>query len=527
MKKNSELINRQILFEDEKYFYFGLVIWFTIGLIRISFEEILVWDESLYSIRVLAALKDGLLGDQTLMAPGGLYSSSHPPLYVWLTLPFVWLAGEGAEWAYRIVPLLASTGIIVVSSKFTNRIFDKYLVFLGFIFCFQFNTYGVKAQLDSLYCFLNITSLYFWWKYYNNSSSKNLVLSSIFFSLAMLSKIIVGLFIPIIITVFIGLRWLATREKYLIRLYVKTLLAFLLGLIPFGIWAFYMYQNHGETFVNRYFFFHIVSRMSSVLEDNRSPLGAMFYVNQLLTGISIFTIIATFAYKGVRNNKYQFLIVMAIVPLLIFTASSTKLSSYTLPIIIPTVILAASSFDRFNKALSSYLVLIPYFVVLLWSVSQDFRDFAQANLEYLLLPILIGTVLALVTRNRRRVIFSLSIILLSAKVGLTNDFFVGMDTHYAEIAKTYSIQQISIFSDDENTGVNEASVDFYFYDLMKKNRIKAYTVYSKNRINSNEGNLYVVSTYRKVKGYQHLIDTLEKNCELINVSTRYKVYLKQ
>ena len=56
--------------------------------------EVQPWDEALYCVRANACLQFGAWLDQTQYAVGGLYSSTHPPLLIWLMAGFVKLFGE-------------------------------------------------------------------------------------------------------------------------------------------------------------------------------------------------------------------------------------------------------------------------------------------------------------------------------------------------------------------------------------------------------------------------------------------------
>ena len=57
----------------------------TLRFVNLGFIDLQAWDESLYAVRAEGILLFGGIIDQTPFSIGGLYSSLHPPLYVWLT----------------------------------------------------------------------------------------------------------------------------------------------------------------------------------------------------------------------------------------------------------------------------------------------------------------------------------------------------------------------------------------------------------------------------------------------------------
>jgi 4-amino-4-deoxy-L-arabinose transferase-like glycosyltransferase len=70
----------------KKFLPFLLLSFFVIvRFYNLGFKEIQMWDEALYAVRAKAIYYFNCWLDQTDYAEGGLYSSSHPPLYIWLT----------------------------------------------------------------------------------------------------------------------------------------------------------------------------------------------------------------------------------------------------------------------------------------------------------------------------------------------------------------------------------------------------------------------------------------------------------
>lgn len=90
--------------QTERLYVFALL---AVGLLRflnLGFEDLQAWDEALYAVRAEGILRFGGFLDQTQFSIGGLYSSLHPPLYVWLTSVSFFLFGV-TEFAAASSPL--------------------------------------------------------------------------------------------------------------------------------------------------------------------------------------------------------------------------------------------------------------------------------------------------------------------------------------------------------------------------------------------------------------------------------------
>src|SRR3990170_4016742 len=90
-----------------------------VGLLRfvnLGFGEIQEWDEALYAVRAKSVANFGDWLDQSNHSVGGLYSASHPPLFVWLT-----------ALGYEVL------GISNFSTRLWSAIFGCGLIFVAYL----------------------------------------------------------------------------------------------------------------------------------------------------------------------------------------------------------------------------------------------------------------------------------------------------------------------------------------------------------------------------------------------------------
>lgn len=119
------------------------------------------WDEAWYA-QVTRNMADG----HSLLMPfwNGQYFPDKPPLYFWLSLPFLKLFGVG-EWQARIVAvasaLLASLLVYLIASKLFNRT-TGIISFLVFVTLGQIVVRFSHGNLDSLLVCLFLATFYFY-----------------------------------------------------------------------------------------------------------------------------------------------------------------------------------------------------------------------------------------------------------------------------------------------------------------------------------------------------------------------------
>ncbi len=197
---------------------------------------------------------------------------------------------------------------------------------------------------DVAFVFFILASIYFFvLSEQTKKISRYIVLSGLFFGLALLTKQVEALLIPL--TIF---AYLFVTRRSVRFLFTKHFTAFWgIGLLLLSPWLIYMFLSFGSTFWNWFIIYCGVIRTISPIEGHTGDY--LFYFNYLINNERVWAILLPFAaglcvFNSVfKQSKVDTLLLawMGIV-LLVFTIAQTKLSWYILPAI-PAFALAISN----------------------------------------------------------------------------------------------------------------------------------------------------------------------------------------
>jgi outer membrane protein assembly factor BamB len=260
-----------------------------------------------------------------------------PPLLMWLmSLAYqvfgvtnfasrIWTAGFGA---------MSLVLVFYLGKKLYNRPvgFMSAIVLGTFL---TFNLFARYAMTDvPLTCFALASIYFFVLSEEKENPIRNAVLSGLFFGLALMTKQIAALLIPVIIFAYL----VATR-KNLRFLFTKTFTLFWgSGVLLFSPWLTYMATRFGNQFWQWYFIYADVTRSASSIEDHFA--GYLFYFNYLANNENwLWIALLPFAtglcaYRAFAKHKKQDALIflwMAIV-LLVFSLAQTRIYWYIMPV---------------------------------------------------------------------------------------------------------------------------------------------------------------------------------------------------
>lgn len=343
--------------------------------------EIHPWDEGLYAIRALSIIEGGNIIDQTQNALGGLYSSTYPPLSVWMMALFMKIFGVG-ELAVRFFSFICSIGSITLIYLISLRLFNEEKSIFSVILVsisIAWNVYSRQGMTEIPIIFFSFLCLWSLIKIgESEKSSKSFLLSLIFglsFAFSLMTKIVVS-FLPLLFAII----YLIYRRKDLKYI----LLALFIGLMLAFPWHYYMYSNYGESFLKAFFVPHIYS----AVENNVPQAGFFYYFNQLIISnpfaifafISILVIIK-FKILGQRTGIQSYLLTTIIIWFFslftIFSLSITKLPHYIVYFLIPSIILSVKVFDVLEtKSISPRTIWYIFsFLIIstLWAIGDGLR----------------------------------------------------------------------------------------------------------------------------------------------------------
>jgi 4-amino-4-deoxy-L-arabinose transferase-like glycosyltransferase len=207
-----------------------------------------------------------------------------------------------------------------------------------------FYLFARHAMTDVPFVFFVIASIYFFVSSQNQKKTNwGVVLSGLFFGLALLTKQVEALLIPLII-----LAYIAISKKNLRFLFTKRFTLFWgIGFSVLLPWLTYMFVSFGSTFWDWFVVYCGFTRTLSPLEGHGGSY--LFYFNYLFQNERVWAILLPFAagfcaYKLVFKRSKPDVLLLAWIGIifLVFTLAQTKLSWYILPAY-PAFALAISS----------------------------------------------------------------------------------------------------------------------------------------------------------------------------------------
>lgn len=296
----------------------------------------------------------------------GHYFFEKPPLYFWQECLSFAIFGKVNEWTARFpVALLGFTFSMVVyfvSKYFVNRRFGVFtsLILATSLEFIMLSKYAILDIVLTFYIGLSLVSYfsvyfckekhqkYFWWAFY------------VFAGLAVMAKGIPGFIVPFGTVFFTSI--MAKKFKNIFKPIniIPGVILFLLIVLP---WHIYMLNKYDPLFFDEYIIKHHVERFFNTAHNaigRKQPFYYYFVV--VLWGFIpwIFSMIAVFVDKIINWNKLHYIDkierfnfdeldnihkiislcwITIIWIMLFFSASSTKLVTYILPIYFPLAII--------------------------------------------------------------------------------------------------------------------------------------------------------------------------------------------
>ncbi len=386
--------------------------------------EIQPWDEALFAMRAKAIIQhptdSTVWQDQTQYAPGGLYSSTYPPLTVWAMVVCTKLAGV-TPLGIRLFSALCSVATLFLLYQIALRMFTSKTALIAPVLlagCLLWNNYARQGMSDVPLVMFFALALFALLRTTESTSTQQRLLWSGLFALAvagaLLTKIVVSVIPILFLFYFVFTRTTAkqqspeeltanqlleriARSKHLPVATQGTGLFYLLGAACVGIalalpWHLAMASRYGAEFTNAF----LVPHLTSVVENNTRSLGVLYYVNQLLVASPV--VVLTFYWfvslitnrkntLAASHNKPLELLLAAWFAggLLTLSIAPTKMPHYTLLLLIPAILLGIRGFEIVTvysiRKRWAWFVLATVVVTCVWLLSQSLRDNVQLLLH--------------------------------------------------------------------------------------------------------------------------------------------------
>jgi 4-amino-4-deoxy-L-arabinose transferase-like glycosyltransferase len=237
-----------------------------------------------------------------------------------------------------------------------RELFNRYVGFISSLLLgimALFYSFAKHAMTDIVFVFFVVASIYFFvLSQKHQRNLRPLALSGIFFGLALLTKQVEALLIPLIVVTYF-----AISQKSVRFLFTKRFALFWgTGLIILFPWLFYMFVNFGSGFWNWFVVYCGFLRVVNPLEGHGG--GYLFYFDYLIRNETIWALLLPVA-VGLCGFRFLFrqskadtlLVSWIIVVILIFTFAQTKLAWYILPAYPAFAIAIGSLFFEMSKKL--------------------------------------------------------------------------------------------------------------------------------------------------------------------------------
>ena len=389
-----------------------LIVWVTmVALIRffnLGFLDLQGWDEGLYALRSKSIVQFGDWLDQTSSVPGGISTGCYPPLTFWTTALFYKLFGA-SEWTTRLTSALFGAASVFILVLLGRRLLGpgpagamspeergegpiRTGAFTGALFGLNLFTtfYTRQGQLDAAYIFFLILAAYGWvLSSGEGGGMKGLTLVVLGTCGAFMSKILVGLYIPLILLPLEAAGSLGGRRWHgLIRLSAAIAVGVLLAL-P---WHVMMYLRYSQSFLDAYFGLHLWQRLAAPIEGHHPALGVLFYINQLVVrypesalglGLLVFFIVRRTERTSTAVRLVALAGVWGGIVFVITAIMATKIPHYILPIGVPVAlfggfVLARLSEGRLDRRQAGTALLL-LAVATFWSALWPLREIVKSD----------------------------------------------------------------------------------------------------------------------------------------------------
>jgi 4-amino-4-deoxy-L-arabinose transferase-like glycosyltransferase len=375
-KKFSDYLN------DKKNFYkVFFVLVFLLSVLKLPpvfTTDIQPWDEGMYATRVLSIEKFGDFFDQTSHSVGKYYSSTHPPLLIWTGYFASKIFGLNAV-TLKLIPYLFALLCLLFIMKLGSLIHSTEIGFYAAVIFSSniiFNIFSKRFQFDIPYTFFAILSFYYFIKALDSENRKYIYLSGIAAGLCMLSKLLVGIIVPMVL--FASYFFIGKDSKFSFKdCLIITGIALLMS-VP---WYIYLIGNNGKEAIDYILNFHLYQRATVGVEQNAKGTGVFYFANYILTIIPFGFLVFYALFLNLKkfrnlNWKIKFVSIWFMIAFIIVTSFKTKLESYSflfLPaacILIGYMILQLNSFSKRQKTIVLSLAVLNF----LWYFSEHYRN---------------------------------------------------------------------------------------------------------------------------------------------------------
>ncbi|HEX2271198.1 MAG TPA: glycosyltransferase family 39 protein [Pyrinomonadaceae bacterium] len=265
------------------------------------------------------------------------------PVFFWLTALFFKLFSIDEFWA-RFASALSGMGVLLLSYLIARRIYDRGAGVLAVLILLSTQLFVFYARFGATDTMLTLFVLLSAYAYLKTEDDERFwLLVGAACAMALMVKGAAGAIAPLVLLL------TALVERNLLEsLRSKWLwLGAGLGLLIVLPWHVFMYQRHGEAFLNGYVFSHVINRARSNLNEYQRGYG--YYFSVLRNYFSPWVFILPFALLLKRGRRSAIVVILGLTVFILYTVVQTKFQWYILPAIPAFAIVVAGFITSFSE----------------------------------------------------------------------------------------------------------------------------------------------------------------------------------
>jgi 4-amino-4-deoxy-L-arabinose transferase-like glycosyltransferase len=298
----------------------------------LGYRQLADWDEAIY-----AGISREMLSGH-ILAPTWHFQNflEKPPLYMWLTAALFHLFGVN-EFTARVVSALSAVAVVGIVNGVVARLRGLPAAWLTTIVLLTMRGFLRAGRVGELDMLLTLGCCLSLWGIHRIRSGRlsGWYLFWIGFAIAIMTKSAASVVIPA--TLLILIVW----ERWPLSSFRKEFFAgaalFLALAAP---WHLYMSHHYGAAFWHEYLGVQVLSRSTKQLDSHNNP--PWFYVGVLSDYAAPWLLLLPFAVvRGMQKKPLREFMVFAVVVLGLFSAASTRLPQYIVPIYPALAVIAA------------------------------------------------------------------------------------------------------------------------------------------------------------------------------------------
>ncbi len=340
--------------------------------------DIQPWDEGMYAARVNSIHINGDFFDQSQHSVAGFETATHPPLLIWLGYFSASIFGLD-EFVFKLTVFIFGLLCVLFIIKLGERLYSfetGFLSALVFTSTYLFTVYAKRFQLDIPLAFFFILCFYFFTRYVQGDGRKFLLWAGVVFGVALMTKSLVGIFIPMILLAYLILK----GKRDVVFNFKDLVLLTEVGLVVALPWHLFMVIKHGSIFLDYLFGFHIYARAVEGFGDTVKPSGVFYYFSILMNNIPFSLVLLyilikdVFSFKSLDWKKVflwtWFLTVFAVITIFV-----TKIDTYFLPILPAACIILTGWFlhKEYRTPHETFIILVLAAFNLFWFLTESVR----------------------------------------------------------------------------------------------------------------------------------------------------------